>query len=57
MTLKGSDDPRNVMRPFQGRGNFRMVIRGRRFALPPAITLDAFGILPKHHPRAAKFSG
>ena len=41
MTLKGSKNPRPV-RPFQGRKIFRAVIR--RFALPPAIIWDTFGV-------------
>ena len=43
MTLKGSKNPRPVRR-FQGRKIFRAVIRGRRFALPPAIIWDTFGV-------------
>src|SRR6266436_8051313 len=32
------------MRPLQGRNHLGNVIRGRRFALPPAILFDAFSV-------------
>ena len=41
-TLTGSQ--REIMRPLQGRRSWWWTIRGRRFALPPAIFLDAFSV-------------
>ena len=35
-----------LLRPLRGRGSFFLIIRGCRFAQPPANGLNPFGVLP-----------